>query len=187
MANCLAPGFFKLFYTSNDHPHVMTCGISPQNPTASIWNTAGGSTNAFDAALDAFVALLLPWFNTSDVFSGAEVYTQADCSAAPVFRFAYDLGGPLAGTSATADKPWSQAALTFRAGAGGKFRLQLMEQIVAVDEKLALPTASVFIQNLSNYIISTDNVLFARNNTFPVFPLNLTTKTNDKLRLKYIV
>jgi hypothetical protein len=164
----------------------MTCGISPANPTASIWNTAGGSTNAFDAALDAFVALLKPWFHTSDELQGAEVFTQADCASAPIFRFAYDLGGPIAGTSSTADAEWSQASLTFKAGAGGRFRLQLMEQIVAVDEKVALPTGSAFIANLTNYILSVDNVLFARNNTFPVFPLNLVTKTNDKLRKKYL-
>lgn len=187
MANCLAPGFFRLFYNSNGHDHVLTAGIDPGNPTASIWNTRGGSTNAFDAALDDFVALLRPWFNASDSFSGAEVYTQADCDSAPVFQFAYDLGGPLAGTSGVADVPWSQASLTFKAAAGGKFRLQLMEQRVAVDENENLPTGSAFVDNLVDWIMSGDNVLFARNNTFPVLPLHLVTKTNDKLREKYLL
>jgi hypothetical protein len=185
-ANCLAPGFFRLFYTSNGHNHVQTVGVDPTDSSMATWRTSGGSTNAFDAALDAYVALIAPFFHTTDVFTGAEVYSMPTCADAPVFKFAYDLNGGVNGTSSSADVDWTQCVLTYRTKAGGKFKLQLMETIIASDEKEALPTASAFIIALNTYLLGAGDVLYARDNSFPGFALNLVTKVNDKLRKKFL-
>jgi len=188
MANCLAPGFIKLTYTANGHQHIQVVGIYPDNSTGSILRTAGGSTNAFDAAIDAFVAKFAALFDTSSHYDGAELYTQADCSSAPVLQFVYDLGGPVAGTGPGTAKQWQQNALTFKTSLGGRFKLQFMESsISANDSKAALSSFSADgIANLRDYVLGSSNVLYARDNSWPAFGLNRVTKTNDKLRKKFL-
>lgn len=184
--NCLAPGFIKLTYTSNGHQHLQVVGISPQNTTGSILNNAGGSTVAFDAAIDVFVAKFAALFDTSSHYDGAELYTQADCDSAPILRFVYDLGGPVAGTGPGTAKPMQQNVLTFKTSLSGRFKLQFMESsISANDQDTPLSAFSADgIAALRDYVLSSANVLFARDNSFPAFGLNRVTKTNDKLRKK---
>jgi hypothetical protein len=185
--NCLAPGFIKLFYTSNSHPHVQTIGINPQNTTGSILTTKGGTTNAFDAAIDDIVALFKAMIKTTGSYTGAELYTQADCSSAPVFRFAYDLGGAQAGTASGATQVYQQLDMTYRTQLGGRFKLMFMEGAIEVnDVKQPVGVYSGAIAAINAYLASDDNVIYARDNSYSGFALNVVTKVNDALRKKYL-
>lgn len=187
--NCLAPGFIKLFYNSNGHEHTMTLNVSPANSTASILNTRSAGTQAFDAAIDAIVANFKGMFNVADHFTGAEVYTQADCTSLPVFRFAYDLGGPVAGTNAGADHQWQQCDLTFRSANGGKMKLRFLESAEQENDlKLANSaySAGTAVRVVTDYLFFSGSVVTARDNSFPAFALNVVTKVNDTLRKTFL-
>lgn len=186
--NCLAPGFIKLFYNSNGHNHTQVVCVSPANSTGSILNTRSAGTQAFDAAIDTIVANFKTMLKTTDEYFGSELYTQADCDSLPVFQFAYDLGGPVAGTATGTTVPWQQLAMTYRTTDGGKMRLIFLEGAVEVNDVKNPITdyATGGIKTVNDYLFFSGSVVTARDNSFPAFPLNVVTKVNDTLRKRFL-
>jgi hypothetical protein len=187
MANCLAPGFIRLFYTSNSHPHVQVIPVSPSGSGGSIQLTQkNGSLVDWDTAMISYVALARAIFHTADTFDSAEIFTQADCDSAPVFQDNMTFSG-INGTQTPADVPWSQDVMTFRTVGGGRAKLQFMETVYAVDLHVPIPGGSGSETDaIAAFATGSTSFITGRDNTYLAAPLNQTTKTNDQLRKKFL-
>ena len=186
MANCLAPGYLKLFYTSNGHDHVQTLPVKPASvSTGFALNKSGGGTITQVDFFAAWLDLIRPFFHTTDSFTGWEAFTQADCSHAPVFQNDGTFSSEN-GSSGSADVQWTQADFTFKTALGGRFKITLLETTQAPDQKSALAGLTGSWGDLRDYLIGVDSAVWARDNQPPAIPLNFVTKTNDALRKKYL-
>jgi hypothetical protein len=185
--NCLAPGYIKLFYSSNAHDHVQTLPVKPASVAADFHVLTKDNTNiTIDAAIADFYVVWAPFFFTDDALTGFEQYTQADCASAPVFRGAGTLTG-FPGTSGGGATPWAQADFTFKSQGGGKGIFKLLEPNVAVDVKQALNTfTGDRVADMRDWLISNAAWITARDNTYLSRPINYVTKTNDALRRKFL-
>lgn len=188
MANCLAPGYAKLDYQSNGHQHVMTLPVIPSGSGGSIvFEKKGGGTTTPLNAWDALADVLLPFFATGDSFNAITVFTQADCDSAPVFQYTSVLTGQN-GTAGGSDVPWVQTVLTFRSQDGGRGKFQFMESNEPNNQHFALSSVSTgAVHDLAVYLTSNDSWIAARDNSFLASALNLTSKTNDELRKKFLL
>jgi len=185
--NCLAPGYIKLFYSSNAHDHVQTIPVKPASVGANFHVLTKDNTNIdMAAAIASFYDVWKPFFFTDDALTGYEQYTQADCASAPVFQGAATLTG-FPGTSGGGSTPWSEADFTFKAAAGGRGLVKLLEANIAVDVKQALNTFSADrVADLRDWLVGTDSWFLARDGSYLSRPINYVTKTNDALRKKFL-
>jgi hypothetical protein len=187
MANCLAPGYIKLFYTSNGHTHVQTIPVKPASvaPNFDLTKKGGGTVDQ-NTAIVGLIAVMAPFFYTADSFTGWEAYTQADCAHAPVFQNNGTIVG-VSGTNTHIDYPWVQMLMTFKSVGGGRARFQMMEGATAQDIKIDLAgTTDAALVALRDYITGASSWLTARDNTFINVPIRFITKLNDELRKKYL-
>ncbi len=186
-SNCLAPGYVKIFYSSNGHSHTQTLPVKPASVVSNFHLLTKDGTNvAIADALEAYYAVWAGFFATGDTMDGFEQYTQANCASAPVFQGAGTLTGFI-GASGSADVQWGQADFTFKSAGGGRGLLKLLETPLPVDTKSALNSyVSGTIRDFVDYLIGDSSWILARDNTYLSRPINLVTKTNDALRKKFL-
>lgn len=186
MANCLAPGYCVIHYTSNGNPHKLTIPVQPSGSgdTIAFVEKAGAIVDA-QTEVDALLTLLAPVFHTADTFDSFEVFTQADCESAPVFQ---RIGTPTvtAGTGSSADVPWSQVVLTFKDAQGQRGKFQVMEANQPVDQKVAISALTGHFATIAAYLIGSTSWALSRNNHYLTTGLNFVTKTNDRLRKAFL-
>jgi len=185
--NCLAPGYIKLFYSSNGHAHVQTIPVKPASVAANFHVLTKDNTNIdMAAAMTAFYAVWKPFFPATDSLDSFEQYTQANCASAPVFQGTGTLVG-LVGTAGGANVPWAQCDLTFKSAAGGRGIFKMLENVLAVDSKTDLNSYGASPEgDLRDYLIGSSSWFLARDGSYLSRPINLVTKTNDALRRKYL-
>lgn len=185
----LAPGFIKLFYTSNTHPHEAIIPVRfDGTPTpGSIPNVlqASGTPQAVGTALTALITVLKPYLHTSASYTGYEVYTKA-VGVDPVFVYGDDLA--IAGTGATAGTPYGQIVFSFRTAQGGIVKLYVMEPITAANTRNPIRTTSgAPLGALATFILGSTNPVIGRDGGIPIFGMFATSKVNDALRKKYLL
>lgn len=188
MPSSLYPGFVKLFYTGNGHPHVMTIPVIP-SASGSTWKVAkvlGGDYDPWTTAIDAFNVLFKAVLKTTDGVVSADLYTLASETADPLFRESYAC--VVAGTSAGTIAANSQAVITLRTSLGGILKLYVMEAAgVVADYVDRAPLAAGGFKNLADFMIASTGFAFGRDGGRPIAPVSLITKTNDALRKKYLL
>lgn len=185
--NSLYPGFVRISYKGKGHPHkqVIPCTPALQAGTWFVETVDDGTFLQWDTAVNALIALEKVFLNTSDGFDGAELWTLATPTSAPVFRTNVTLA--VAGTSASAAVANSQMVFSFRTGLGGRLKVFLMETVNGADIVVRPPYAAGANKNLSDYIIAGASWLRGRDGGHIVSPAGLVTKTNDALRKKYVL
>lgn len=142
--------------------------------------TKGGSSVQLAIAVPAFVNLLKKLWHD-------------DCSFVDYTFWRFDVGtydrnfiatGSLAidGDSASENNIAHQQTLTFRTVGGGILKLVLLESIFAGNLKQSLPAASnADTVALRDFVLSDNNWIIARDNTYPVAALRLLGGQNEKL------
>jgi hypothetical protein len=182
----LYPGFVKIAYTSNGHPHTMVLPVKPEvsGSTWALEKVLGGSYDPWTDAVDAFVLLQKGELKTTDSINTAELWTLASESADPLFREVYAVSQ--AGTGSAANVPYGERVITFRTAAGGLLRHYLMEGSTPVNVRDNPPFAASAYNDVALMFISSDGFVFGRDGGQPITPIRMTSKTNDALRKKYI-
>lgn len=185
--NCLAPAYLKLFYESNGHDHVMTLPVKNSGSGANFeLERYDNSTIAQATGVTELMDVLLPLFDDSSSFSGWEAYLQADCESSPTFANAGTLMAA-DGTNVGAAAAWVQAVLTYKSSAGGRGKFQMMEGVFGINTHTAISGLSGIVKDLSDYLISSDSWIYARDNGKLTLPLFYTTKVNDVLRKRELL
>lgn len=185
--NSLYPGFVRISYKAHGHPHkqVIPCTPALQAGTWFVETTDSSTFLQWDTAVNALLALEKVFINTADGFDGAELWTLATPTSAPVFRTNVTLA--IAGTSGAAAVANSQMVFSFRTSLGGRLKLFLMETGNGPDSVVRPPFAAGANKNLSDYVIAAASWLRGRDGGHIISPAGLVTKTNDALRKKYVL
>lgn len=187
--NDLAPGFIRLFYTSNNHRHEDVIPIRfSGTPTPGVEpNILDNGDNVVSASggLLVYVNTIKGFHHTSSSFTGWEIYSKG-VGADPTFVFGADLS--VVGTSAVALVPFGQMVTTFRTNQGGVGKLYLMETPQAPNQRIAARTTlaapyGAFIANL----LGATGIRIGRDGGKYVSGIYITTKVNDALRKRYVL
>lgn len=182
----LFPGFIKLAYTANGHPHVMVLPVKPSvsGSTFAVDKIDGGTYDPWTDAVDAYVLLQKGELKTTDSINNAELWTLASETADPLFRETYAIG--VAGTGTAANQPFAERVLTFRTALGGILRNYLMEGSTVINIRDNPPFTASAYNDVAGLFVSSDGFVFGRDGGAPVVPIRMTSKTNDSLRKKYM-
>jgi hypothetical protein len=188
--NSLSPAFLKIKYTANNHPHVMTMGILPDDidvPAEDMTVTTKFGTPFSLASwlTEEFASKWEAFFKGTDSLDEAEVWSQPTPSDDPLFKGVIAIAA--VGSSAGTTQPFSQAVLTLRTTAGGIAKMYLMEGTFTVNTHDPRPFSSAAVSDLATLLTGPSSILYARDNSFPILGLTWNTKTNDALRKKYLL
>lgn len=186
-SHSLYPGFVKLHYTSNTHPHLQVLPVIPALASG-IWTVAkvlGGVYADWTTAIDAYVVILKALFPLEATIDSAELYTIGAVGDSPIFRATHPIG--VAGTTDDPVVVWGEAVHTLRADNGGILKLYLMENINGGENHLPYASCAPVNKALFDFVQSSAGFIFARDGGVPISPLFLTTKTNDQLRKRFLL
>lgn len=185
--NSLAPGFVIVFYSSNGHNHKHTIPIrAPIDTGGGIYTVM--QTNlaavALTTAMATWATAIKPSFPATTTLQYWELWLKATPSADPIFAQTADLS--VVGTNGTAVVAYSQMIASYRTKEGGTGKVQLQEMSTAVNQ-LFKPPYSGSMLTLVTYLLGTTNIYAGRDGGFPVSVPKVSTKTNDKLRDKFLM
>jgi hypothetical protein len=185
-SNCLAPAYLKLFYTANSHAHVLTLPVIPEVSEVNFNVLQYDDTPISQAsALTALLPFLEALYPAGASFTGWEAYTQLNCSSPPIFRNAGTLTSHN-GSNGGSSRAWGMATMTWKTALGGRGKMVLLEGCFGNDSIEPLAGDTGPFGDLSDFMMSDDGWVWARDNSRLSLALNYTTKTNDILRRKYI-
>lgn len=181
----LSEGFVRQTYIgANGVHHAMfpinfdgtpTPGV---NPNVSTKDT---STVVLQAAYADFLDAYRAAFHTDVLFGLAECYAVNPDTAERTFIYGWDAGA--VGASASPTVEFGMATLTLKTIAGGILRIVQMEGITPVNLKLRPPfLADSAVDLLTDYLVSDDSIIIARDDTYAFGAISLTCKTSDALR-----
>jgi len=185
----LYPGFIRIHYTSNTHPHVQVLPINA-DPTAvgdsfTIPTRGSGAVDWQDAT-DAYAILLAAFLDGAASVDYAELYNFEADPAPADFLASHPLN--VAGSGAGSPVEWSQVVMPFKGLAGASVRPYVMEGLTPVDTKQSFAAIdSPTFCNYLEFILSADDWVAMRGGGFPLVSLGYVSKTNDQLRKRYFV
>jgi len=180
----LAPGYIRLTYDGTLFPHHMTIPVNydgtPTPGTEPDIILKDASSSGVEAALDAFLDVLVPHFNTSVNFGNAEAHTVDATTGADTFIWTWNAarvgsdGGPAI--------PTGQAVFSFKTSVGSALKVYLMESGSPANNRILPPYDPGIIKDLSDFVVSGASLFYGRENAYALAPVSFITKYNDKLR-----
>jgi hypothetical protein len=126
-----------------------------------------------------------PSFSGATIPGFAECYTVDPDTGIRTFIFIVNLTGT--GTSEDLRVPLVQGVWTFKCSSGKPLRIYAMEGTYNADVRNVGSVPADGRQDMVNYILSADNVVYGRTNAWPIALLSFTSKENDVLRRNAII
>ena len=169
-----------------DHTQRLNCDLTavptPGDDYSNINpKTRGGiATPDLAAAMEAWLALIAERFFTSTTFGTIELWSYVPLTYDATFISAYS-PTIAAGLSVTVTNPMMQEVMTFRTQEGGIMRIQLMEGVIATNERSPYPTLNADIDAIFDFVKSSVNWVLARDTSYPFAALNHLGGQNEKL------
>lgn len=150
----------------------------------SAWTfvTRGGTSVTLQAAIDALVAGILPFYPAASDFITATLYEYELASYEANWLSVYAIG--LSGTSANPSNPAHQTTWTHRTNQGGIQRFQLMETVNTGKTKQALPAGSAPVDAITDYLTGLTSPFCGQDGGYLVAGNYLSQSENEKLARK---
>jgi len=185
--HALDDGFVILFYNSNGHNHKHIIPIkNPLDGGGGLYTVdqQSGTALALTTAMTTLVTALKPMMAPASTFQYWELWVKPTPGADPIFKQTADLS--VVGTAAGAAVPYSQVVFSYRTKGGGNGKVQIMEHTMAINLALKPPYAAPYAA-VQTYLLGTGNIYAGRDGTFIASVPKANTKTNDKLREKFLL
>lgn len=194
--NALSPGFIRMVYSSPDtEEHVQTLQASTPATTPTpgtepeFYLRDGVATTTFSTFAAEYASQVLPLLPTTATISRMEYWYKPTITSDPLYIYTHPVD--LNGTGYTPGIRARQYAMTFRSIGGGLLRFVLLGISGSYADRDKPPYADNVSNDLSDYLTGNaplypNSIIQARDNTWPLLSLALTTKTNDVLRAKYL-
>lgn len=170
--NYPGPYEVRIFYTVGGltHSQRLSCDVAvddePGLPFSSYdVHRVGDTPLALDAAIDAYITLIKPFFQNTVTFTHAELWRYEPLTFNADFYSTYTIN--VVGTHASAAYNGGQLILTFRTLGGGVLKLNYMETSYQMGLPTGLSGAPAAVQALVNFVLSTGNWIIARDTTYP--------------------
>lgn len=142
----------------------------------------GGATAKLDVVANQIWSFYRQVYHTSITVVGYTLWKYVSGTLAKDFVAAGTVTTP-AGTSATAPIVAQQVTLTYRSANGGILKNVLIEPSLSGDARVTLVpnSAGSGIQRIAAYVLSADNVLLARDDSYPVAALRSSPGQNERV------
>lgn len=151
-------------------------------PTAIDVQKTGGATAKLNIVANQIWEFIRLFYHTSVVSAGYQLWKYVPGTLAKDFIAAGTLTNP-AGSSATAITAAHQVTLTFRSANGGIVKIVLLESIMTGDTRTVLVAnpAGTAPQRLASYVLSADNIVLARDDSYPIAALRDSRGQNERV------
>lgn len=181
------PYILRIDYTQNQLTHTLdlnvdvigdaVTGTAPADIT--LRSRAGGGV-LLNGAADEIWGVIRPNLPTSTTASSYALFKPNVNNNDLLFISGGILTQPN-GSSTNTVVPASQATLTWRSGNGNIAKMVLLEHVYASNSRTSLgASGTAAIEAINTYVLSDNNVLMARDRSFPVVPLNVSFGQNEK-------
>jgi len=185
LSSHLAPGFIRLTYSGEFLPHHMIVPINfasaPAQGVSPDLLTTDSSNVEFVTALGFLVGALAPSFNTATKFGLADIYAVDPVTGIRTFIYTTDVGS--AGTDAVnANVNSSEGVFVFKSTVGRPVKLYIMEGTYEPNARNVGIVPAGPRQDLIDYVLSGDNIIYGRQDAYPLAFQTFTSKINDVLR-----
>lgn len=182
----------RMQYTAQSLVHTMRFNVSPDTqPTPGTvfadidLTTRASQATDLAAYVDAFVALLQPFFATTNfTFDFAEAWWYEPESFDGIYVSTYPIG--LAGTNASGVSLASEYIYTFRTLEGGTMRIHLEEQFGAAGSPVGYASLSTAQGDLVDFILGDGNCHLGRDTSMPIAFNRLFPGQNERIfKIRY--
>lgn len=185
-----APGIVKVRYSGITIPHTCTFHVkfsgTPVPGEEPNLETLGGGTVGFIAGVTDFVDLAYQsQFNADTTFGFADVYAIDEETGLRTFIFTMNLA--LTGSNAAENVPLVEGVWVFKSSAGKPVKIYTMEGVYAADVRNIGVVPADERQDMIDYILSDDNIVYGRTDAWPLAFQTFTSKENDVLRKRSIL
>jgi len=188
--NFPGPYQIDLNYTCGDPAlsHIMrlNCDLDADPPVGTDFSfmnviTRDLSALTLDAAVDAFVAKLIPLFASADAtIDNADLWKVQEGTFVREYRSSYDISTP--GTHAGATGLASEKIFTFRTLEGNIMKIYLEEAVGVINTAVTYASLGAGVeQDLFDYVASPSAWILARDTSYPWFPLKYNGGQNESL------
>lgn len=159
----------------------VTCDVDPppgENPANIYLVNRGGATTLIAAAISTYLSSIAPLYHTSTTFGTATLWKITPLTNIRTYITSFGVGVP--GTSAAVYNPAQQLTLTYRTQEGGIMRQTFMEPSYVSNLREPLSgVANTAIQAMRDNTLAGTNVLLARDTSYPIAPLNVSSGQNE--------
>lgn len=163
----------------------LSVDASPGDPfTGLSAQTRGGVDIELEQAVEDWIALIAPLYSTTVDFPLVELWKYAPGTFDATFIAAYDPTNDN-GTAGVAPVAGGQVVMTFRTIEGGILKATFMETSLAAGPSQSFPTTVGAVNDVSEFIVSPDNWILARDTSYPIAPRAYFPGQNEALWKKY--
>ena len=184
MANFPGPYGVEVNYTVGGLDHKMLLSVDVAgapvvgaDPLTIDFNLRGGGTVSMVTGLNDLVALLVPRYEVAAAWGVCDLYKYEAASFDRTWISTHDVAD--IGEHGSAYVPASYEKYSFRTSAGGIMYLQLMEISVDSNDQDPYATLSGAGKDIMDYVTSTGNWIYARDNSYPVASLRRSSGRNE--------
>lgn len=182
----IAPGFVRLTYSGSIKPHHAQMAVQfATDPTPGLSPSFKMKTNpaaiSAEAALSAYLSLLVGCFHTSTIFGLAEVYSVTADTGERQFLYAFDTdtAGIVTGTTR---KELQVAILSMKTELGHPLKIYMQESIYTPNVRYNSGALPEEVQAVADYISGEDSWISGWDNSYAFAAKSFTTKTFDPTR-----
>lgn len=185
LSSHLAPGFIRLTYSGLFLPHHMVIPINfasePAQGVSPVLLTTDGSEVDWIVGLGALVGAISGAFNTDTKFGLADIYQVNPSTGIRTFIFTHNVNA--VGTDdANENVSASEGVFVFKSSVGRPIKVYIMEGTYAPDARNVGVVPAGSRQDIIDYVLSGDNIIYGRENAYPLAFQTFTSKINDTIR-----
>jgi len=185
-----APGFVKIRYSGITIPHTCKFHVkfsgTPVPGEEPNLETLSGGTVGFIAGVTDFVDLAFQsQFNADTTFGFADIYATDEDTGLSTFIYTMNLA--LVGSNAAENVPLVEGVWVFKSTAGKPVKIYTMEGVYAADARNIGVVPGDERQDMIDYILSDDNIVYGRTDAWPLAFQTFTSKENDVLRRRSVL
>jgi hypothetical protein len=185
LSSHLAPMFARLTYSGSRNPHHQIICLNPAgDPTPGVspelLPTGGTPIDAGGALLLYVTQALAPQYPAAVRFGAVDLYSVDPDTGVRTFIFAYNMD--TIGTNINPVIPFTESVFVFKSTVGKPIKVYCMESVYDSDQRNVGIVPADARQDMLDYVLSADNILYGQTNAYPLVFNTFTSKINDVLR-----
>lgn len=176
----------EIFYTegSVEHKQRLNCSIVGEAGVGEPFSafsvdSRGGAAIALNAAVDAYIALMRPFFASTTNITIANLYKYVANSYDKSFLATYDINQ--LGSAVGSAQLNHQTFLTFTTQIGNNIKLTWLDDVSSSNSRIPIRDSGVGYQAMATYLVGSTNWILARDGAFPAGRLNFVGGQNEAL------
>lgn len=185
LSSHLAPGFIRLTYSGIFLPHHLILPINfssaPAQGVSPTLLTTSGADVDFVSAINTFVTAFAESFNTDTKFGAADIYAVEPTTGIRTFIYTTNVA-QVGGDAVNPNVNSSEGVWVFKSTVGRPIKVYAMEGTYEPNARNVGVVPAGPRQVLIDYVLDDVNIIYGRENAYPLAFSTFTSKINDVLR-----